>query len=150
MLCEVRLLLTPTLVWFITICPVTLGGVSLNQRQWSKLQGQRRPRHHQAVLCGLPAEAVPIPTGPVHRNGLSPFSRYPGEGVHDKVQGLRGLNAAHDQSPAVAVRSVVVADAYPRMAYHHASRYPGEGAFATKTVANTAGAAKTTTPQGTP
>jgi hypothetical protein len=48
------------------------------KRQWPTLQGQRRPRHHKVLPKRVPAAAVPIPTGPVHRNGLSPFSRNPG------------------------------------------------------------------------
>jgi RsiW-degrading membrane proteinase PrsW (M82 family) len=100
MLCEVRLLLTPTLVWLITMLPFTLGGVPLEQRQWQTLQGQRRPRHYKVLPKRVPAAAVPIPTGPVHRNGLSPFILYPGKGVPERVQGpahphyMRGLTAA--------------------------------------------------------
>jgi len=60
------------------------GGVPLEQRQRPTLQGQRRPRHHKVLPKRVLAAAVPIPTGPVHRNGLSPFSRNP-RGVLSQV-----------------------------------------------------------------
>ncbi len=39
MLCEVRLLLTPTLVWLITMCPVTLGGCLWNRDSGQHCRG---------------------------------------------------------------------------------------------------------------